>query len=341
MKGIIRAWGLILRGYSPSLSIEITKECPLRCPGCYAYGDEHLGGTQRLRDMSDHKGQDLVDGVLALVDAEHTLHLSIIGGEPLVRYRELNQLLPQIAARGIYTQVVTSAVRPIPREWAGLRRLHLVVSVDGLQPEHDARRAPATYDRLVKHIEGHSVTIHCTVTRQQTRREGYLDRFAAQWSANPNVRNIWFSLYTPQVGEVSDEMLTPEDRQRVVGELLVLQDRYPKVHMPKSVSRAYLSPPTSPDDCTFARTTMCLTTDLSTRITPCQLGGRPDCAQCGCIASAGLTAVDRHELLPGLRLREIFDWSSRVGAAARRGRERRRARRGGTTPALGVDRART
>ena len=26
------------------LSIEITRECPLSCPGCYAYDDAHLGG---------------------------------------------------------------------------------------------------------------------------------------------------------------------------------------------------------------------------------------------------------------------------------------------------------
>ena len=38
-----RAWGGILRGRTPILSIEITKECPLRCPGCYAYEDAHLG----------------------------------------------------------------------------------------------------------------------------------------------------------------------------------------------------------------------------------------------------------------------------------------------------------
>ena len=48
MEGLITAWGKILRGYNPSLSIEITRECPLRCPGCYAYGDEHLGGGQTL-----------------------------------------------------------------------------------------------------------------------------------------------------------------------------------------------------------------------------------------------------------------------------------------------------
>ena len=57
MEGIIPAWGRILRGYRPALSIEITRECPLRCPGCYAYGDEHLGGDVTLRQVHDYKGQ--------------------------------------------------------------------------------------------------------------------------------------------------------------------------------------------------------------------------------------------------------------------------------------------
>src|SRR5207244_6475365 len=68
MEGILSAWGRILTGRSPVLSIEITRECPLRCPGCYAYGDDHLGGDLTLRDVRDFKGQALVDGVMALVD---------------------------------------------------------------------------------------------------------------------------------------------------------------------------------------------------------------------------------------------------------------------------------
>ena len=189
MEGVVRAWGKILAGYRPNLSIEITRECPLRCPGCYAYGDEHLGGSVTLRELRDLKGQALVDGVLALVDRHRPLHLSIVGGEPLVRYRELNMLLPILAERGVYTQVVTSAVRPIPQEWARLRRLQMCVSIDGLQPEHDERRKPATYDRILKHIAGHQITVHCTVTRQQVQREGYLEEFVRFWSANPHTRH--------------------------------------------------------------------------------------------------------------------------------------------------------
>lgn len=318
MDGLIRAWGTILSGHRPNLSLEITRECPLRCPGCYAYGDEHLGGGQTLRSLADRKGQALIDGVLEMVDRMRPLHLSIVGGEPLVRFRELNVLLPQLAARGVYTQVVTSAVRPIPTSWASLGRLQICVSIDGLQPEHDVRRTPATYERILKHIAGHQITVHCTVTRQQTQRDGYIETFIRTWSDNPNVRTIWMSLYTPQVGEESEEKLTADDRARVVAELRRLRVPFPKIQMPNGLLDAYLEPPESPEDCIFAQTTECVSADLETRITPCQFGGTPDCANCGCIASAALAAVGRHKLPGGLPVGALYWGSRRIGHAVRR-----------------------
>jgi MoaA/NifB/PqqE/SkfB family radical SAM enzyme len=318
MEGIFTAWGRILRGYRPALSIEITRECPLRCPGCYAYGSEHLGGDITLREVSDYKGDELVSRFFALVDEHHPLHVSIIGGEPLVRFRELNTILPRLAERGIYTQVVTSAVRPIPPEWAGLRRLQLVVSIDGLQPEHDVRRTPATYDRILKHIKGHQITVHCTVTRQQVQRDGYMEEFVRYWSDNPDTRQIWFSLYTPQIGEESEEKLRPEDRERAVAAMMLLRRKYPKLKMPEGLIKVYATPPASPDDCIFAKTTTCVSADFERHITPCQFGGNPDCGNCGCIASAGLKAVGRHTLPMGIPVGAIFEGSFRVGHAVKR-----------------------
>jgi MoaA/NifB/PqqE/SkfB family radical SAM enzyme len=318
MEGIFAAWGRILTGYTPALSIEITRECPLRCPGCYAYGDDHLGGDLTLRDVRDYKGQDLVDGVLALIDRHRPLHVSIVGGEPLVRYRELNVLLPMLARRGIHVQLVTSAVRPIPHEWRGLARLSIVVSIDGLQPEHDARRTPATYDRILEHIAGHDITVHCTITRQQVNRDGYLEEFLKFWSAQEEVGKVWFSLYTPQVGEISAERLSPADRARVVADLRALRLRYPRLQMPASAIDVYAEPPTSPDACVFARTTTSVSADLTTRITPCQFGGTPDCANCGCLASAGLAAVARHRLFGFIPVGSLFAGSIKVGERMRR-----------------------
>jgi len=315
---ILGAWGRILTGYTPALSIEITRECPLRCPGCYAYNDEHLGGGVTLREVRDFKGQALIDGVLGVVDRLRPLHLSIVGGEPLVRYRELQTLLPILASRGIHVQLVTSAVREIPAEWHGLNRLSLVVSIDGLQPEHDARRAPATYDRILKHIVGHSITVHCTVTRQQVNRDGYIDEFLQFWSARPEVEKLWVSLYTPQLGEVSEERLRPVDRERVVSDLRALRLRYPKLNLPNGLLDVYAEPPQSPDECVFARTTTTVSADLTTRITPCQFGGTPDCSNCGCMASAGLAAVARHHLFGFIPIGHIFNGSLKLGARVRR-----------------------
>jgi organic radical activating enzyme len=123
---LFKAWGRILSGRYPSLSIEITRECPLRCPGCYAYEPEHLAGTgQTLRTVADYKGDELVEKVLDLVRRHKPVHISIVGGEPLVRYRELGVLLPKLSKMGIAVQVVTSAVREIPPEWNEIDNLYL------------------------------------------------------------------------------------------------------------------------------------------------------------------------------------------------------------------------
>jgi sulfatase maturation enzyme AslB (radical SAM superfamily) len=318
---VIQAWGRILSGYRPNISIEITRECPLRCPGCYAYGDDHLGGDVTLRSLADYKGDELVQRFKALVERQRPLHVSIVGGEPLVRFRELNEILPWLADRDIHTQLVTSAVRPIPQEWIGLRRLQVVVSIDGLQPEHDERRKPATYDRILKHIEGHQITVHCTITRQQVRRPGYIEEFLRTWQASPHTRLIWVSLYTPQVGEISAERLTKADRATVIDQLRRIRLEIPKLQMFDGMLQAYAEPPASPDACIFARTTECFSADLERRITPCQFGGNPDCSQCGCIASAGMEAIGRHKLSGGIPVGRIFSASLRVGRTVARVRQ--------------------
>jgi organic radical activating enzyme len=310
-----RAWSRILTGHYPMLSIEITRECPLRCPGCYAYEEGHLGTLGPLRSLADHKGQALVDGVLRLVRKYRPIHISLVGGEPLVRYRELDVLLPQLDRMGIEVQLVTSAVRPIPIEWASIASLHLVVSIDGLQAEHDRRRAPATYQRILENIAGHLVIIHCTVTHQMAAQLGSFPEFLRFWSAKAEVRKIWFSLFTPQVGESAEEIMPPDERSLVLSELSDLKPEFPKLELPDQVLRGYSQPPQSPAECIFARTTLSITADLETRINPCQFGGNPDCSQCGCMASAGLKAVGDYRLGGLVPLRSIYGLSDRIGKA--------------------------
>lgn len=310
---VLHAWARILTGRAPSLSIEITKECPLRCPGCYAFDAAHLGGATQLRQLSDYKGDDLVARVLALIDKRRPLHVSLVGGDPLVRYRELESLLPQIESRGVHTQVVTSAFRVIPGTWKKLKKLNVVVSVDGLQPEHDQRRKPATYERILQNIKDARVTIHCTITSQIAERSGYLDEFLRFWTTRPEVAKLWFSIFTPQRGSNDPEILTSSQRASTICDLRKLRPKYPKLDMAESLLREMEFPPKRPQECIFARTTETISADLHTQVTPCQFGGDPDCEQCGCIASMGLAAVGHYRVAGRLTAGEIFMASDRLG----------------------------
>lgn len=315
----MQAWALVVSGRAPLLSVEITRECPLRCPGCYAYEDGHVAGVN-LRSLADFKGQELVTRMLALVDRHRPLHLSIVGGDPLVRYRELDVLLPQLEQRGIHVQVVTSAFRVIPQSWASIPNLRISVSVDGLQPEHDARRKPAIYDKILRNIKGHHVAIHCTITSAMMQRPGYLRDFVSFWSANDDVEKIWISIFTPQRGEALPECLSREQRRMAVDELLQLRKTFSKLDMSEDQLREFLTPPASPAECIFARTTLAISADLKARIEPCQFGGKPDCSQCGCAASMGFAAIGHEKLVGPLTAGHLFHASASVGNVWRRTR---------------------
>jgi len=312
---VLQAWNMILKGQPPSLSIEITRECPLRCPGCYAYEDGHLGGGGvTLRGLRDRKGQELIDGVLEVADRVKPLHLSLVGGDPLVRYRELETMVPLLVKRGIHVQIVTSAFRTLVPAWASMSAVNVVVSIDGLQAEHDVRRTPATYDRILKNIAGQRITIHCTVTGQMMKRPGYLREFLEFWHPQDEIRKVWFSLFTPQVGDVLPEILTASERRQAIADMLALRLEFPKLDMPKGMIEQFATPPHSPADCVFALTTQTISADLETKITPCQFGGKPDCASCGCIASMGLAAVAAHKLGGFIPVGMIFRASVKIGA---------------------------
>jgi MoaA/NifB/PqqE/SkfB family radical SAM enzyme len=253
-----------------------------------------------------------------VIDECKPLHVSLVGGDPMVRYRELELLIPQIRSRGVHTQIVTSAFREIPAAWKDLEKLNVVVSVDGLQPEHDERRKPATYERILKNIKGARVTIHCTITSQMAERPGYLDEFLHFWTSQPEVTKVWFSIFTPQRGAADPEILTASQRASVIADLRRLRLQYPTLEMPEGLIQEIEFPPRNHGECIFARTTETISADLQTQITPCQFGGDPDCEQCGCIAAMGLAAVGHYRVLGPLTAGQIFMASDRVGRGWRR-----------------------
>jgi MoaA/NifB/PqqE/SkfB family radical SAM enzyme len=310
----IHSWGKILAGKIPILSIEITRECPLHCPGCYAYGDDHLGAGTLLKDVADFKGDELVNGIMGLIDRYQPLHVSLVGGEPLMRQRELSRILPILSQRGIFTMVVTSGVIPIPEEWTGLPNIVIAVSVDGLPRHHDVRRSPATYERILRNIEGRKVNVHWTIVRAHAEEAGYMEEYVSYWQARPEVHRIWCSIYSPQRGENTPEMLERHHRELLFQVLPALSKKYSKFLVPEGYAAALLNPPRSPADCIFSRMSVNYTADLKTRIEPCVFGGDPDCSQCGCSASAALHWVGNLPVLGGLRVKHLVNGSMNIGA---------------------------
>ena len=312
-KDLLGFWGRILAGNAPMLSIEITRECPLSCPGCYAYGSDHLGGGVTLTQVSDFRGNELVDGVLDLVRKHKPLHVSLVGGEPLVRHREMSRILPKLSEMGIFVMVVTSAVIPIPMEWMELPRLMIGVSVDGLPEHHDVRRKPATYERILKNIDGRKVNIHWTIVQNNMERPDYLEEYVKFWSDRPEVDRIFVSTYTPQLGEKTPEMLTAASRQRLGKELPALAGKYKKLLWSRNLSDALLRPPAKPDDCIFSKMSINYTANLDKRIEPCVFGGAPDCSQCGCVVSIGAHRIGNHRLAGVLPARYLMEGSVKIG----------------------------
>ena len=267
-----------------------------------------------LRQLSDFRGDALVEGVLDLVRKHRPLHVSLVGGEPLVRHRELSRILPALNEMGVFTMVVTSAVVPIPQDWMNIPRLRVAVSVDGLPEHHDVRRKPATYERILKNIAGQRVNIHWVITKPMMERSGYLEEYVAFWNAQPEVDHIWISLYTPQIGEHSAEMLSAQDRARLARELPPLTKHYSKLLMPEGMAQAWIQPPASPKECLFAKMSVNYSADFKTRVEPCVFGGNPDCSQCGCSISSALHWIKAIPVAGPLKIDHLVRASVAIGA---------------------------
>jgi hypothetical protein len=158
------------------------------------------------------------------------------------------------------------------------------------------------------------------------KRPRYLSEFLEFWTPRPEIKKVWFSMFTPQIGDQMPEMLTPDERTRAIADMLQLRKQYPKLDMPEVVIQQFASPPHSPEDCIFAQTTQTLSADLETKITPCQFGGNPDCSSCGCMASMGLASVGSHKLAGVLAVGTIFQASHKFGQRRAKSRLKHQAK---------------
>jgi len=78
------------------------------------------------------------------------------------------------------------------------------------------------------------------------KRPGYLAEFLEFWTPRPEIEKVWFSLFTPQVGDRMPEILSSEERAQAIADMVELRKQHPKLDMPEAVIRQFASPPHRP-----------------------------------------------------------------------------------------------
>lgn len=124
-----------------SLILSPTVACNLRCEHCYNLYEIHHDGRDRL-------SLETMRRVVSEARELGAFRVSVIGGEPLLRWRDLdalaeshNDVLFTVFTNGLLvTDEVAGAL-------AGRGNVELAVSIDGPRAMHDAWRGEGTYDK--------------------------------------------------------------------------------------------------------------------------------------------------------------------------------------------------
>jgi uncharacterized protein len=153
--------------------VHVTYACNLTCSHCYATG----GPARSAESMSVAQ----VQAVLASLIEHSFQRIKITGGEPLMHphWTEIQDLLISLRSARSDSQVVLRTNLSLPLSAADLVRLvdcvdHIIVSIDGDQESHDARRGAGAYARTVKNLRNLvqvcgaiPVSLAATVTNEQ------------------------------------------------------------------------------------------------------------------------------------------------------------------------------
>ena len=195
-------------------SIDVSKECNLRCRHCYFF-------------EQDYDAELSVDAWMAKLEAIRAqskpwefpfFQCSWVGGEPLIR----KDLIERGRHYFRYNTVVTNGTIPLP-DWPDV---NWYISIDGDEEHHEwIRKKKGIYKRAMKNVEEHpnlQVTIAYMITKQNVH---CIEQAVKDW-ARAGAAHMTFDFYTP-IETIEDDLWLPfAERDRTLDMLIELKRIY-------------------------------------------------------------------------------------------------------------------
>jgi len=285
-------------------SIDVSKDCNLRCKHCYFFEEEHPS------ELS------IDEWIAKLEELRRTQSprdfpffcCTWVGGEPLIR----KELIERGRKYFRHNVVVTNGTIPLP-DWPDV---NWYVSIDGDEELHEwIRNKKGIYRKAMRNVQEHpdlSVTVAYCITRQNAH---CIEQVVKDWN-EAGARHITFDFYTPI--ETIDDDLWPrfEERDRIIDLLIELRRVYGDFFVvPERVFNLMRSGNCRQvtDNCLFSRSAFAFGPDGESK-GKCMMGEKADCDRCGCVVPFymwGLT--DRRRVVTDLQ-REFTHAARRAAA---------------------------
>jgi MoaA/NifB/PqqE/SkfB family radical SAM enzyme len=298
--------GFFLFGFPKNAfgSIDVSKECNLRCRHCYFFEqdyDDELSVAQWIDKLEALKR--------TTSRAEWPFfHCTWVGGEPLIR----KDLIERGRKYFRHNTVVTNGTIPLP-DWPDV---HFYISIDGDEAQHEhIRKKKGIYRRAMRNLAEHpdlDVTIAYCITTENIH---CIEQAVIDW-ARAGASHMTFDFYTP-IETIVEPLFVPlKERDRVLDTLLELKRIYGDFFiLPERAFRLMKSDVCKEvtDHCLFAEKSFAFGPNGKQK-EKCMMGEKADCDRCGCVVPFYLASlVDRRLIAQDL----ANEWRAAARRAAR------------------------
>jgi MoaA/NifB/PqqE/SkfB family radical SAM enzyme len=209
--------------FPPFLFLALTNACNLRCHGCWI---DATGGGKSLSEED-------VEAIISAGKKQKAYFYTLLGGEPMM-YPGIWRIIENHPE--CYFQIITNGLFLDDENVDRIRRLGnvtVLVSIDGPEPENDARRGEGVYQKAMEGISRLAKRkilygVATTVTGQNL--DGVMSDDYVREFINRGAMYLWYYVFRPVGADPSPEFCVERDQMLDVRRrLLRLRRQHPIV----------------------------------------------------------------------------------------------------------------